>query len=606
MASTRGQQWAWLHGAAWVAVVLQPSTPADIMGRYSSTAFALLVALTVTWPLVGWGAPRLIARASRLTVPRPIRATVLLLVMAFVFALWMLPGASATSYAVLRLYLTAIAAAVALWTVRHAESPIPTTRAVLFALAALGLAALFALALRFPGVRWIDEAYMASLSYNVAQTGQLKPLVYEYVDTESYALMYVGLGGWFRAFGFGLWTARAFVYVVGLLTLAITWDTARRIWNPTAATLAALLGAVALLPLNLLRQDVSVALYLAIALWLYHHAQTTQRSAWHIAVGFFVAFATDGHPNAYRFSFAFGAAYLLTWALQIYEARAWRWYPPVFYLAVGGVLGVLAYVGLYVWLTDDFLKLAASPFLDATKPPHLVLLDQFIEPLRSTPHLFGAAIAGLWLGWHGRDRKPMLRLLTVVWVVNMAIIAVLYGYYRTYYVAQSVGLFVLMSAALFAQLRTDAARLTVAALIAVASIGFTVNRWQQPELRHGFNDAIHIAHVAAEDIAPDAVVIAPDPMYFPLYDRAEFVDYATAGWVRNKFGTPDATLWAQIAPDAILWMPANPEPPPTSLWDYITENDYISVRCWQSPHVGRVDLFVQADRPTTDLCEDLP
>lgn len=592
----------WLHAATLIAVLLQPSTPAQYLGRYSQTAFMLAAILLLSLPLVGWGVRIFQNRLQHITWPAPVRWVLIAMGLLAVGLLWGLPGASATSYAVLRIYLSVMFMTGLVWLFEMDTVRLPLVWVIVGVL--LALVGLFVLALGFPGVRWIDEAYMAGLSKNFLETGKLKPLVYEAVDTESYAMMYMGLGWWFGLFGFGLWTARAFIFTVGLVMLAVTWDTVRRVYGQYAAWVGVLLGAVALLPLNLLRQDVSVALYLAIALWVYVLAQESERHALHIIVGFFVAFSTDGHPNAYRFSFAFGAAYALEWGILLWQEKRWRWYPPLLYLIVGGVTGVATYVGLYVTLTDDFLKMAASPFLDATKAPYLILLDQFIEPLRSTPQLFGAAMIGLAVGL--RAKQPLMRLLLMVFVVNMSIIAVLYGYYRTYYVAQSVGLFVLMVAPLFADMKAEAPRVGVVLVLLVMSAGLVWNRWNQSELRHGFNDTLAVAEAARAYLPDDAVIVGTDPMYFRLSDYPHFSDYATAGWVRNKFGTSEADLWAQIDPDAVFWLPNNPEQPPTSLFDYITQADYVQVACWQSARIGQVDLYLRGEHSPVASCEDLP
>ena len=55
------------------------------------------------------------------------------------------------------------------------------------------LLALIGLSTRFPAVLWVDEAYMASLSWNFGHTAQLEPLVYRHVSTESYALIYMAV-----------------------------------------------------------------------------------------------------------------------------------------------------------------------------------------------------------------------------------------------------------------------------------------------------------------------------------------------------------------------------------------------------------------------------
>ncbi len=587
--------WVWWHVVCGVALALQPSTDPIYLGRYSRNAALILAGLLVTLPAVWLTTRWAAARLGSWRIPNRAAVGGIVLVLAVVMGLWAVRGASAPAYVVLRLYLTVLMLTAITWAAGSVSvKRIPhwwrwslPAAVILIALAVGGV--IFS----FPGVRYVDEAYMASLAWNVAHTGQIKPLIYEYVDTESYALMYIGLGGWLRLFGFGFWVARTFIYAVGLATLAVCWIVARRVYGVFAASSAVLLGVFALAPLNFLRQDVSVALYLALALWAYVVATDRDEARRHVLVGFLVAFAIDGHPNAYRFSFAFGAAYLLEWAL-LWRARGqFVFYRPIAYLILGGVMGVGAYIGLYTALGDDLLTLAGSPFLAPTKPPPLVLLDQIIEPLYYTPIVFGAAGFGLVVGLQRGDR--LVRLLAVVLLVNMLIIATLYGYYRFYYVMQSLSLFVLLAAALLADrdLMGGSAwlRLGVALALVMANTGYLLNRYQNEEFRENFNPALVIGHELREIVPARSTVVAIDPMYFGLVDHVEFVEYATAGWAAGKFDISELDVWQQAAPEYVVMVYGNPAPPPDSLQVYMRSRDMVPITCWDSDRIGRVDLF---------------
>jgi hypothetical protein len=242
--------------------------------------------------------------------------------------------------------------------------------------------ALIGLSTRFPAVLWVDEAYMASLSWNFGHTAQLEPLVYRHVSTESYALIYMALGGWYRLVGFGFAQGRFFLYMLALLMLGFTSYTARRVYSHSAAWAVLILGAPALLMLNVYRQDISVGLYLSVAFLLYALAHHTQRRILHVLVGFFVAFATDGHPSAYRFSLAFGVAYTLENLLQMIQHKRFFIDPALIYLAIGGVMGVATYIGIYATLAQDFLSLASrSPFLEVSTPWYRLIAEQLFVPL---------------------------------------------------------------------------------------------------------------------------------------------------------------------------------------------------------------------------------
>lgn len=582
---------------ALAALALQPSTPPVLFGRYSPTAAAVLAALLVTAPLVGWLAPRAGAVLAGLGLGDAVSWTVAVVAGGVVTVLWALPVASAPAYSVLRVYITGVTLTLGLWGLERLQPAEGLHWWVMLApyfvpaLVLTTTAALFGLTWGFPGVRFVDEAYMASLAWNFGNTGRIAPLIYDPVDTESYALMYMGLGLWYRVVGFGLWAGRAFVYLVGLGALAATWAVARRAYGTYAAWVGVLLGAFALVPLNLLRQDVSVAVYLALALLAYGVAVERARPPLHLVVGFLVAFATDGHPNAYRFSLAFGAAYLLEWAL-LWRAGGRVVYWPLLYLVVGGVLGVASYVGLYAWLGDDFLTLAASPVLTPTAAPPLVFLEQLTVAVAQTPLLFGAAALGLVVGL--RAGQPLTRLVAVVLLVNMGVLAALYGYYRAYYVAQSVGLYVVLAAALFGALpRTAGARVRVGLVVFVlgANVGLLLNRYGNDDLRAGFNPALAVGAALREQLPAGATVVGTDPMYFGLADHVTFVEYAAGGWAAAKFNVAEADVWADVAPGYVVMFYANPIPPPDALQAYMRGANMIPVACWESARLGRIDLF---------------
>ncbi len=589
--------WLPLHLITLVALLLQPSTGGTILGRYSTTAAALIGLLALTAPLVGWLAPKFADTFKRWGLLAAEHWTLTIAVGVLVLVLWALPVASAPAYSVLKLYITGLAVTFGLWSLETLPPAEDLRWWVMLApvlvpgLVLVTIAGLFVVVLGFPGVRFVDEAYMTSLAWNFGNTGSISPLIYDPVATESYALMYMGLGVWYRLVGVGLWTGRAFIYLVGLAALAVTWAVARRHYGPYGGWIAVLVGAFALVPLNLLRQDVSVALYLALALLAYTVAQDRQWPAYHFVVGFMVAFATDGHPNAYRFSLAFGAAYLLEWVL-LWRNQGRLFYWPLLYLLIGGVAGVASYVGLYAWLGDSFLNLASSPVLEPTAPPHLVFLDQITVAIQQTPLLFGVALLGLIAGiW---QNQPLTRLIAVVLLVNMIVLAILFGYYRAYYVAQSVGLYALLVAALFGALPQDAAarvRVGLALFVLAANVGLLINRYSNTDLREGFNPALTVGADLREIIPADTTIVATDPMYYGLIDHVRFVEYAAGGWAAGKFGVTEASVWDDVAPDYVVVFYDNPIPLPGALQAHMGAVGMVLVDCWRSERLGQIDLY---------------
>ena len=606
--------WGALGALAIVALLLQPSTPAILFERYSRNALTVIAALAVTLPLVVWLGQRLPAWLEQTPLTALLRGGIALAGLMAVLILWAAPVASAPSYWPLRIYLTGLAAPLIVWGL----APFPLPRWSLPALTVSLALILLGLVTRFPGVQWIDEAYMASSAVNFTRIGAVKPLIYTAVDTESQSMMYMALGVWYRLVGFGLWSGRVLIFGVGLAMLTVTAVIARRHYSASAAWVAVMVALVGVFNLNVLRQDIEVALFLALALWVWGMAECTGRKPLHVLVGFFAAFAIDGHPNAYRFSLGFGAAYVLDAALAIWDARRARraWQAeviPLMYLIVGGVAGVAAYIGLYTWIGKDLLAAAQDPFLPIDRPPTLIVLDQLRENLIAAPQLFGAAVLGAALGVWQRDR--FARRITVILVVSAAVIALLYGYYRPYYVAQTLGLLAILAAGLFHWLMTDPkagvrayrAQTALGIVVFVSVVGMVARQMQNGEFSERFNDMIAIAQAARAVIPPEAVIVGSDPMYFALNDAPEFSEYAVAGWAGGKFNIAESAVWEQIAPDAVLVAYDNPLAPPPSLLDYLQANAFGMVACWHSPQVGQVDLFMRAGSASAaPTCEEMP
>src|SRR5258706_4599438 len=95
-------------------------------------------------------------------------------------------------------------------------------------------------------------------------------------------------------------------------------------------------------------------------------------------VGITVGLSLDGHPNAYRFSFGFGLAYMLEYGLQLIQRRRFFIYWPLLYLMLGGAVGVGAYYFFYSHITTSFSSYAQSArFAFSFDKAWDVLVEQF-------------------------------------------------------------------------------------------------------------------------------------------------------------------------------------------------------------------------------------
>lgn len=604
------QSWGWLHLVSVGALLLHTSIPAPYFGRYSQNALIILAMGLLSLPfafVVGyrWGS------VSRPRLPNGWYWLGVGMCWLALAGIWGMPFASALPYQVIRLYLSVILVSVATWLMPTFTLSRGATRLAM-GLGGAALLVLLGLSTRFPAVLWVDEAYMASLSWNFGHTAQLEPLVYRHVSTESYALIYMALGGWYRLVGFGFAQGRFFLYMLALLMLGFTFYTARRVYSHSAAWAVLILGAPALLMLNVYRQDISVGLYLSVAFLLYALAHHTQRRILHVLVGFFVAFATDGHPSAYRFSLAFGVAYTLENLLQMIQHKRFFIDPALIYLAIGGVMGVATYIGIYATLAQDFLSLASrSPFLEVSTPWYRLIAEQLFVPLGAIPLVLGCAVLGA--GVAVRLAHPLNRVLVVVWAVNMGFIAFFYGFYRSYYLAHSIGIYLLLAVALvyvmIEQLHISPP--IVLSGLAMASLGLTVHRVGFSDLAVGYHEAFALADAVREYVPPDQRLVGIDPMYFRMADYDDFVEVASAPWLANREGITRLEAWERIQPSAVVIVEGYPTPPDEALRAYVAQDGWERVACWEGERVGHVDLFMRSpippiQSPTCQSLKDTP
>lgn len=601
------RSWGWLHLVSVGALLLHTSTPSQFFGRYSQNALIILVGSVVSLPFAFWVGQHWERWFAGVTLSDRLRWLGLGLCWLALVAIWAVPFASALPYQVIRFYISVVLVSLATWLMPSLTLTRGGTR-LLILLGAIALLGLLGLSTRFPSVLWVDEAYMASLSLNFGHTGKLEPLVYQHVDTESYALVYMALGAWYRLVGFGFAQGRVFLYLMAWLMLWITFHTAQRVYSRSSAWAVLILGAPALLTLNVYRQDISVGLYLSVALLLYAIAHQTQRHSLHVLVGFFVAFATDGHPSAYRFSFAFGVAYALENLLQMIQQKRFFVDRSILYLALGGIMGVMAYIGLYATLTEDFLSLASrSPFLDVSTPWYRLIAEQLLVPLGAIPLVIGCAVLGAGVAL--RLTHPINRLFVVVWAVNMGFIAFFYGFYRSYYLAHSIGLYLLLAVAVLYYVieHLHVSPTVILSCVAMASLGLTVHRVGFSDLAVGYGEAFALADAVREHVAPDQRVVAIDPMYFRMSDYADFVEVASAPWIANRENITRFEAWERIQPDAVLIVEGYPTPPDDELRAYVAQAGWARTACWEGERVGHVDLFVRTLTPPIDspVCQSL-
>ena len=111
------------------------------------------------------------------------------------------------------------------------------------------------------------------------------------------------------------------------------------------------------------------------------------------------------------------------------------------------------------------------------------------------------------------------------------------------------------------------------------------------------------ARTLADRIRPlvpiDSTLIVVDPLYLRLYDYPNVVEMNVGLFIAQRDHIDEQTAWARIGASAIVILRDYPIPPPESLLDYVQENGFVRVHCWDSQRIGHADLYVKT--PTADI-----
>ncbi len=602
------RSWFWLHVVSVVAIAMQYSQPATILGRYSPTSFLILVFFVITLP-VAWLMTRWLRNnIENLILPKYVFGALFIVCIIALFGIWAFHIGPTRSYAVVRLYATFVIFTVGIWSVRHLELP-DRAKYIPPAIGIISAVLLFFVAMNYPDVKWTDEGYTASAAWGYIQTGRpLLTMFYPLGETVGYSMMYRGLGLWFSVFGISLAAGRTYTYIVGLIALTILLVTTRKKYGWMEAWSTFIVGLYGFVTINYLYPDVEIAVLLAAAFGLFVLAETTGKAWLHLFVGILLGLSVDGHPVAYRLGITFGAAYLLEWAILLRRERKWRVYRPAIYLALGGALGFGMFISFYLITNPYFAQLASgSPFF-----PHdlqttfQILLSQFDSAITDVPLLLGMGLLGAVSVLRRNGRFE--RLLLISFFGAALILALIYERHRPYYLMHSLAPLSLLAAAGLYKLKQGyparsqmVVMIGSIALIATASVGMLTDRVTH---NSNFGAALSVARAVRSIVPADAVLVGVDPFFFELADYPHFLDIIAPvhrpGFTPESVG--DGQNWVEAAPDAVVIVHGYPLVEHVEdLAAYVrSQPDMQLVRCWIVDTLGKVELFMRTAAEDAD------
>ena len=594
------RSWFGLHVVTLAAFIIQRSTHPTVFGRYSTKVAFAIVLLALSTPLVIWEV-RTLPQLSTKTEHRFGRRTwwgLLFLSAILLCGVWLAPIGPTTSHQLLRFYFSVMWGTVALWALAHLSPwPVEITHALPSSLVVGTCLVLLWVATFFPGLKWTDEGLMANAAWAYFHTGT--PVSTMYQPTYQYVMSFwvLGLGVWLNFFGMSLSAARLYIFVLGLLSLLVTFLAARKVYSTLAAWGAVIAGAFGLSTINYVNTDIEVTLLLSLALYVY--VTTTGHPTWrHGVVGFLVSFSVDGHPIAYRIGIAFGMAYLWEWFQLLRTKRRWVWHTPTLWLVLGAGLGLGTYVSWYAAHNAMFRTYANSPFTFNGLESLSVFASELREAVHATPLLLLLSVLGAFAAW--KRNTAFDRLLVFTLIVPPIVLALLYPRMRQYYLMHTLTLQALLVAALFQYIAdaipTARRRATVLSgllvLLVVANGAFLYQRIQHKDAQ-SYDEALEIAAEAREFLSPKATIVAPDPFYFGLWEY-DFREAATPEKLAFQDGISLQTAWERIAPDAVLIVHGYPIPELSQgAAEYVQTHAYRLVRTWETQRLGAVELYLR-------------
>jgi hypothetical protein len=610
MMNIRRVLWSWFGAylVALSAVILQPSTPAQYLGRYSTTSFVILLLLLVgllpAYLTIRW----LMAQVETRQGLPLLHGLSLIGIGGALLVGWSVNLGPTTSYLVIRLLLTYVLLSIAVWHLLNLRLPGWLT-VMLLLLTTASVAVVYWLATDYPGLLWTDEGFMASAARGVIETGRPEVTYLQPALREAYSSLYAGLSLWYELFGAGFSSGRLFILTVGMTSLGILGLALHRLYAPAVVWLTLLVGVISLLNLNYMRQDTGVALWLSLAILCYVLAEQHKKQWLHGLVGLFLGLSLDGHPVAYRLSIGFGLAYLLEAGLIWRDERQID--RRVLYLLAGGLAGVATYYAVYsIWTPTIRDFTGSSPFFFTGWQGFSLAGRHLFDMLHLVPLAFGGAIIGMVLMSTRRQRIDRL-LLTVI-ISSVLILSFLYMPLRTHYVYHMLPLLLMALATGLSivweslpETRRAGILRGLGVLVALAASGLVIQGLRSEDSQ-SYDPARQIATEVRSIVTDDDIIVAPDPMFFVFYDHPNFYEITAGNAVSRQQDITARAFWQQLAPNVIVFVRGYPLSYPQGLRDYIDAQSFGIVRCWTYPVTGRVDMLVR-DAPANNdvMCQRL-
>ncbi|MBA7495004.1 hypothetical protein ES702_05583 [subsurface metagenome] len=158
----------------------------------------------------------------------------------------------------------------------------------------------------------------------------------------------------FKLFGFGLYQARLVSFLSGLLLIWFTYLLGKKLYDRKTGIMSAVLFSLSGMFVDVshfARQEMMLALFMAVSLYLYLLAREKRSKILYFITGLLLALSLDVHPNGVAMIVFIGVLFLWEYKSKVFKEKSF------WFILCGLFLGVIYFFGvhrlfLYQWNTE--------------------------------------------------------------------------------------------------------------------------------------------------------------------------------------------------------------------------------------------------------------
>ena len=409
----------------------------------------------------------------------------------------------------------------------------------------------------YPILRGVDEPGLLVTATQFSRTGKLDFSISLTNNGPLQARILVILSEWLQLAGDNWVVGRLFFLWIGFVLLAVIYTTGNRLYGRQAGLLATVFTAgttIFFITAHYIRQDISLALVVALAVLAEHLASKTSNWSRHALVGLLLTLGYEAHPNVLIFLFAFAVYYIGYYG---YRILLYRHYAPLG-IIVGGLLGVALLVLLHVAPSVHEFQESVKEFSNSRGMPISAgtPLKQVWEDYNVSLNLYEQdaryeAVLSILILSAGL-LYPRTRKLAVLYVLSQVGALLLISVYRPPYFVNGLPLLTLIIGGLFAGPNAAKWRLALGTIL-LGVLLVSTGKQVIPTARENWNSRIQNRIEQLQNIIPPDKSVFSSPMVvLGLGSDAHVVDYGVIGPIMRVENLTVEQVVDRINPDYVV------------------------------------------------------